>query len=173
MTRVTVERQWRLNASHTNKPQKSAIVTRLYCLRTARTLFSRSGCLLVFWSGKYDAFILNQSITVFQLSLPILPWIILICIFTDRGQKDRSMCNNYINNYLSFCWLVINWSADRDAKFKIVNEIKRDIERELVTWYVNSDAKFKMAERCHAFFGLRLARYISYKRVCYYLQRNS
>ena len=47
----------------------------------------------------------------------------------------------------------------------MANEIKRcllrDVIRDLVTRYVYRDAKFKMAERCHAFLGLDLAKYIS------------
>ena len=74
-----------------------------YRVRTIRNLPSRASYLLVLWSCKHISFILNQSITIFQLSLPILPPIILICIFTDWGQKDRSVCASYIR-LESLCW---------------------------------------------------------------------
>ena len=69
---------------------------------------------------------------------------------------SKATSNLFINSYLSFVilWLIIIWSADRDTKFRMANVIKWKFATRFGHVICYRDAKFKMAERCHAFIWL-------------------
>ena len=49
---------------------------------------------------------------------------------------SKATLNLFINSYLSFFWLIIYWSAYRDAKLKMANKMKPNLLRDVTSYKI-------------------------------------